>query len=280
MALVNDTKKSANITFVHLAGGEKMGFKHRVPGVDENGVANVITNTYNSVTGIPSGLSMKQELIYAVSKDLRDKGQDPSKADLSQYDDDQKKWVGALMLKDPVSNEMISVSFPLSDSLGGKIIGMLNTLRLENRLGEDMKLRTFHSPANTKINTSDKSYDSINMRPNGSEVKEADIKAVYMKNDSGDLLLKEDGTPDMLPMGVITGRSKGKDVWAFTERDNLIMETAMVVLDNFKAMKDAQTQTQTQAQTQAHAHDANGDGGDEGGVDLDEAMRAAGSAPH
>lgn len=263
MALGKANDARSNITYVSLSRSEDAGFKRSVNTVDENGAPKKGVETYPYVTGIPIGFSMKQELVYEVSKELRAKGINPMNEDLSKYKEYQKKYVSTVLLRDPETTEVIGVNFDLHDSLGGKVVGMLNSARLNTLTGQDMNLRTFYAPPNSKYNDKPKGRSSVNMRVNGSDKAIEDIRPAYL-DEAGEVVMdKLDPTRYAgLPMGEESVDAKGKSVWTFAARDEMISLTALAVLDHFKKPADI------------HAEHHG-----EGGIDLDEAAHAA-SAPH
>lgn len=255
MALVKKSNSRAPITYVHLGRGEDSGFKL----VRGSGTEKVV-ESFDHVTGIPAGFYMKPELIYEVAKDLRAKGVNPNSVDLAKYEEDQIKYVATLLLKDGETGEMVGVNFDMHDSLGGKLIGMLNTAIREGSVTGDFNLRTFYAAPKTKYNDSEKGRSSINMRLN--QEGAVDLKPIYL-TEGGEVLMdpEKPGQPGMLPMGTVAGRVKGKDIWEFSARNAVITETALAVHEHFK--KDAPADNHTE----------------EGGVDLDEAAAAAAPKP-
>lgn len=252
MALVKQNANRAPITYVSLARGEDYGFKRKVTNVGPNGQPVVVTESYEHVTGVPVGFYTKMEPIYELVKDARAKGQDPRAIDVSKLKDDEVQHTATLMLKDPETQELVGVNFSMHDGMGGKIVGMLNAARLNNDLGQDFSLRTFYSAPKSKYNDSDKGRSSINMRPNGSTDKAADLVPVFLNEDGSTFMDAE--KPDQLgrlPMGTVGGRVKGKDVWEFSARDDVISITALELLEHFK--KPEQTDADDEAVNLAEA---------------------------
>lgn len=259
MALGQKNQNRPPITYVQLGRGEDYGFKHNVNELDAGGKPVRVTKSYDHVTGIPVGFYVKEELIYEVAKALREKNINPQTADLSKFQEDEIKHVATVMLRDPESGEMVGVTFDMHDSLGGKIVGMLNAARLNGTLNQDFNLRTFYAAPHSKYNDSDKGRSSINMRANGSNDNADDIKPVFLAEDGSPLMDAEH--PDQfakLPMGKVSGRVKGKDVWEFSERNLVITNTAVTLLDHFKKPESAPADEE---------------------VDVNEAARVAGAAP-
>lgn len=274
MALGKSSNQRPPIIRVNLGRGENAGFHHKV-GVDEK--QEKIINSYDHVTGVPVALFIKEELIYAVSKELRDKGLDPNAAKMADFDPDQKRHVGSLHMRDVETGDVVAVSIDLSDSLGGKVVGMAHAQILAGLAGQEVKLRTFYAPPHSRYNTTDKGHDSINMAPFDSanptpSVKPVDIKPVFLDNE-GQPMYKDDGTPQPLPMGVITGRAKGKDIWDFSARNDIILETALAVSEHYQALKNAP------ADNAAQHHGDEEDGLDLNSLDLNEAAAAASATP-
>lgn len=259
MGLVNKSSNRAPITYVALSRNEDYGFKLKGTEVGTDGQPVAVTKSYDNVTGIPVGFYVKEEPIYELVKAARAKGQDPRTIDMSKLQEDEIQHVATLMLKDPETQELVGVNFQLHESLGGKIVGMLNAARLNNALGQDFSLRTFYSPPKSKYNDSEKGRSSVNMRLNGSNDSADDLKPVFLNEDGSPFMSTEH--PDQhakLPMGVEGARVKGKPVWDFSGRNAVITNTAVVLLEHFK--KPAQTPTEDES------------------VDLGEAARAAAPA--
>lgn len=276
MALGTNSNQRPPTTYVHLGRGTNSGFRHNAGSTtDAAGVVTKIVNTYDFVTGKIAGLYLDEELVYEVSKKLRENGGNPKNVDLSTYQDYEKQYVASLMLKDPDSEEVVSVGFEVGDSMGGKIIGMLNAMRLNGTLDQMVKIRTYYSPPKSKYNVSEKGRDSVNMAPFDPltpDVKGEDIKPIFLDAD-GLPWMKEDGiTPEMLPMGTVVKIPGRKDVWDFSLRDGIILETALTLFEHFEAQK--------KAHKQGHNDHDDHDDHDDGGVDLSEAAAAASAPSH
>lgn len=258
MALVKSAQnRGNNITYVSLSRGPDAGFKHSVNKPDGQGGTTKAVESYENVTGIPVGFSFKQELTYDTVKVLRDKGVNPRNEDLAKYEDWQKKYVATVLLKDPETTEVIGVNFDMHDSLGGKVIGMLNSARIHEATDHDMSLRTYFAPPKSKYNDSDKGRSSVNMRPNGSDKREDDIVPIYLDGEGNIVMDPQDPNKyGKLPMGVEVPMPKGKPVWTFEARDDMISATALAVLEHFKRPETAPVEA-------------------ESGIDLDEAAGAA-----
>jgi hypothetical protein len=251
MALVQNQSGRAAATYVALIQGEKAGFRQYLgmSAPTDGSDAKRMTQTYPAVTGVPSAFFIKQELTYEAATALRAKGGDPKSVDVTKADPNDTKYVATLMLKDAVSAEVVGVNFDMHDPLGGKLVGMLNALRMEKRLGEDMSVRLFYAAPGSKYNLTEKGRTSINMSPNieGADEK---VQPVFTDEHGNPILNTEDvknkagevvalaGSPAMLPMGVVAATVKGKQIWDFSARDNVITATALTVLAAFKAPAD------------------------------------------
>jgi hypothetical protein len=256
MALGNKDSARTPIIYAQLSRSEDYGFKRTIKTINPaDGAPQNHIESYDHVTGIPAGFYIREEPTFEVVKALRAAGTDPRTVKIETLKDHEIKHVATLMLKDPETGEMIGINFDLHDSLGGKIVGMLNAARMSDSLGQDFNLRTFYSAPHTKYNDSDKGISSINMRPNGSANKEDDIKPVFL-DDAGAPLMDatQPGGYARLPMGTVAAEIKGKKHWEFSARNVVITNTSFALLEHFKKP--------------AHAPE------DEG-VDLSEAAKAA-----
>lgn len=239
MGFGNNGGKKGPSVYLKLDGGETGGFKH-FTGMSEptdGSPPQRIVHTYSYVTGFPVGFFVNVEVAYAAAVELRKKGVDPRKVDMEKLPEYEKNYVAALHLKDAKTGEIQAVTFDLYDNQGGKIAGMLNNLRMNNAMNQDLKLFFFHRGPNTKYNSADKGKDSINMAPTSATTKEENIPAIFLK-DGVVLMNPADhefapNQPAMLPMGKVVAVDKGRSIWVFDERDAVIAETAVALCEHF-----------------------------------------------
>ena len=120
-------------------------------------------------------------------------------------------------------------------------------------------MSTFYREPHSKYNQTDKGKDSLNAYPADLDKKQDNyIIPVYMNADGTDVYVDKSGA-GYLPMGVKQLVGTKNEFWDFSERDELIMSTAMSVLDVFAK----------------HQAPADGEAGGDDGVDLNQAAAAA-----
>lgn len=256
MALGKSSKGSSNSIFVDLksnpAKGESgVGFRQTLSftanpefGKVEGAKKNIYEYAmHNFVEGHVAGFVTKEEPNY----------DDPKVNDIMGY----------ATFTDPEGGPNVVVKFNVLSTFGRKVVGLLNAAKDADPV---VHLYTSHAAAGAKIGDGEplaRAQSYINARRG--DVKGERFVPLYAGPD-GLALRKPDGTPAQLPMGTkhIVAR---KEIWSFEEADEVAINTAVVLVDHYKALADAHAEANGAAPTE------------DGGVDLNEAASAAAPRP-
>lgn len=260
------TGNSRPTIYASLGHGENTGF--RVKGADGT------MTTYSELTGVLVGLKTRQELTGEAAKSYKDRGTNPSKVDISKCDPSELHDVVLARFRDEDESQPdIVLTFPVTDSLGGKILGMLNTVRMSERMSDPVTVFTFYREPNSRYNDSSKGKSSVNAIYAGDEkIRESYIQGTYMTSEGDEVYLNDQGQ-SYPPMGKEIPVGKGKTVWNFEERDGVLSGTAVALAYHF-----VQQQTPTNAEADRLAAEVAA--AEDGGIDLDEAAAAAAPGTH
>lgn len=267
MALSHGEKSGPGIppVYVYLGHLEKTGFCVKGP----DGQVEV----YPELTGILVDFKTRIELTGEAAKMYKDRGIAPNKMVIDEaFQRDKPEELHEVVVarfRDTEPNQPdIVLSFPVTDSLGGKILGMLNAVRMSERLQDPITLFAFYRAPNTRYNDSAKGKSSVNAVYTGDErIRNNYIEAVYMDESGAEVYRNAEGL-SIPPMGkeLVLGKKK---VWDFSERDAVLSGTAVVLALDYYQKKQAPTDTNQSAQ----------DAGDDG-INLDEAAAAAAPGAH
>lgn len=244
------------VIYVRLRHGADGGFQQVMP--------DGATLTHSEFSGRIDWFGLRQEVTAAKAKELRASNIDPRTVDLEKLPEKDKQLVASMRVRDDDPAEPdVQLSFSVDDSLASKIVGAANALRLNNQLTSDgnanpvVALKFFHRPAKSKYNDGTKDKDSMNLFFVGEDGRTTDkIQPVFMASEH--VVYKAADGSDNLPMGEHKGVGTKHEYWDFSERDNIVIETAVSVAQVFLRQQPAP---------------ADNDGGD--GVDLNEAAAAA-----
>lgn len=261
----NNSGKGIPPIYATLGHGEDTGF--RVKGPDGQ------MEVFPELTGILVDFKTRIELTGEAAKAYKDRGLAPNKVVIDEAfqrdKPDELHEVVVARFRDTEPNQPdIVLNFPVTDSLGGKILGLLNAVRMSERLKDPINLFAFYRAPNTRYNDSPKGKSSVNAVFAGEErIRNNYIEAVYMDESGSDVYRNAEGF-SIPPMGkeVVVGR---KTMWDFTGRDGVLSGTAVVLALHYYQQNQAPTDTNQSAQ----------DAGD-GGIDLDEAAAAAAPGAH
>lgn len=181
-----------------------------------------------------------------------------------RYDNpNEKELMGYVTVRDLGEQPDVVVKFPLLGQAGRKLVGLV-AAAVEANAGS-VHIYTNYAEAGTKLGDKvlDKPQAFINAKLG--DAKGEKLTPLYYGED-GKPLLKEDGKPAPLPMGEKHVIAR-KEVWDFTAADNIVGQTALVLVEHFKRDGEAHTHADSEGEEAVSVDD------DE--LDLQEAASAA-----
>lgn len=237
-----------DLKFAPNKGEELVGFRQTVSKTPREGAKegerkfDYVYQTYNFVEGEITNFRVKEE---------------------PRYDDpNEKEFIGYATFKDvgPEAGPDVVVKFPLLGQAGRRVVGLV-AAAVEARAGS-VHLYTNFAEAGTKIGDKvlDRPQAYINAKVGDSKGEK--LMPLYYGED-GKPLMTAEGKPQPLPMGEKHVIAR-KEVWDFTAADNMVSQTALVLVDHFK--RDDQ---------QHHEAAAEGDAAADDDLDLAEAASVA-----
>lgn len=182
-----------------------------------------------------------------------------------RYKSEEKEMIGYLTIRDLDNGPDVVVRFPLFGQAGRKLVGLV-AAAVEARAGAVYLYTTF-ADAGTKIGDKVLEEPKAFINAKIGDAKGEKLTPLYY-DENGRPMLDEKGNPKPLPMGEKHVIAR-KEVWDFSAAENVVSQTALVLVEHFKRDFESMSETENSSETFAEGDE------DDDDIDLDEAVSAA-----